>query len=104
MNMKKQKLNQLFELARTETAPEPSPDFAADVLRAVRREPAARRTEPLSVCEQLNRWFPRVALATAAVMLVCVAANYGLTAAGLPGLDDSMAQMSSQLFFNVEDL
>lgn len=102
--MKKPKLDRLFELARTEKVPAPAPDFAADVLRAVRREPAARRAETASVFEQLNRWFPRVALAAAAVMLLCVAADFGFTAAGMPELDDSAAQASAQLFFNVEDL
>ena len=102
--MKKPKLDQLFELARQETAPEPAPDFAADVLRAVRREPAAQRAATAPVFEQLNDWFPRVATAAAALMLLCVAADYGFTAAGVPELGDSAVQASSQLFFNVEDL
>lgn len=102
--MKKPGLDKLFELARTETAPEPPPDFAAGILRAVRREPAARRTETVSVFEQLNRWFPRAALTAAALMVLCLAADFGFTAAGMPELGDSVAQASSQLFFNVEDL
>ena len=41
--MNESKLKQLFESARKETAPAPPPDFAADVLRAVHREPPAKR-------------------------------------------------------------
>lgn len=102
--MKNSRLNKLFELARAETAPVPPPDFAADVLRAVRREPSCRPAGTLPVFEQLNGWFPRIAVAAAALMLLCVAADFGLTAAGMPELGDSVSQASAQLFFSVEEL
>ena len=102
--MKTPKLDKLFEVARARLAPPPPPDFAADVLRAVRREPTARWLEAASVFDSLNRWFPRVALTATALMILCVAADYGMTAAGLPELDDGVLQASSLFLFNVGNL
>jgi anti-sigma-K factor RskA len=102
--MNEKKLKQLFSAARQESVPMPAPDFVADVLRSVRQEMPSKLTDRFSIFEQLNRWFPRVALAASVVIILCVAADYGLTAAGLPELSDSISQASSQLFFDVEDL
>ena len=97
--MNKRKLNRLFELARKNTAPPPPEDFAADVLRAIHREPA---TAPgsISIFDQLNSWFPRIALAASAVIVVCIALDYGLTVAGVPSLSDGAAQLSAQWLLN----
>jgi hypothetical protein len=92
------KLKQLFASARRETAPLPPEDFAADVVRAVRREPPVATPETISIFDQLNLWFPRLALAASAVIVLCVAADYGLTVAGVPSLSDGVSQLSSQWF------
>jgi hypothetical protein len=102
--MNEKKLKQLFAAARQETAPPPSPDFAGDVLRAARREPPATAVELRSVWEHLDAMFTRTALAAVAVIILCVAADWGLTAAGLPGVNDGAAQVTSQYLFNAEDL
>ena len=94
--MNKRKLNRLFELARGEPAPVPREDFVADVLRAVRREPPVMAPEPLTISDQLNRLFPRLVFAAALVIVLCVAADFGLTAAGMPGLRDGLSQISAQ--------
>jgi len=94
--MNKRKLNQLFELARNEPVPAPPEDFAADVLRAIHREPRAAAPEALSIFDQLNLLFPRIAFAAATVIVLCVAADWGLTAAGMPGLSDGVSQISAQ--------
>jgi len=94
--MNERKLKQLFTTARQETAPTPPEDFAADVLRAVRREPPVAAPETISIFDQLNLWFPRLALAASVVIVMCVAADYGLTAAGVPGLSDGVSQLSAQ--------
>ena len=52
----------------------------------------------------MNGLFPRVGLAAAAVILLCVAVDLGLTAAGVPGVDDGTAQVASQYLFNSDDL
>jgi hypothetical protein len=94
--MNERKLKQLFAAARNEPAPVPSEEFAADVLRAVRRERQTPAPETISLFDQLNRLFPRLAWAAAVVMVLSVAADYGLTAAGLPGLNSGLAQLSAQ--------
>ena len=102
--MNQSKLDRLFAVARDQKAPEPPPGFAAEVLRAVRREPLPPRVESVSVLEPLNGWCPRAAAAAAALMLLCVGADYGFTAAGLPEPGDGAVPVSAQLFFNLEDL
>ena len=102
--MNQSKLDRLFAVARDQKAPEPPPGFAAEVLRAVRREPVSPRVESGSVFDQLNGWFPRAAAATAALMLLCLGADYGFTAAGFPEPGDGAVPASAQLFFNLEDL
>ena len=99
--MNEKKLNQLFAAARQDAAPTPPTDFAADVLRAVRREPA--RT-PWSVFDQLNLLFPRLALAAAAVIVLSVATDWTLTATGLPDIGDSAAQTTSSFPLEAEEL
>jgi len=93
--MNERKLKQLFISARQEAAPAPPEDFAEDVLRAVHREPPAT-PETISIFDQLNLWFPRVALAASAAIVLCVALDYGLTAAGVPSLSDGVSQLSAQ--------
>ena len=106
MKMNEKKLKQLFTAARNESAPAPAPGFAAEVLRAVHHEPPAVSADSLSMWEQLNGLFPRLALAAAVVILLCLAADWSLTAAGLPGVSDGAAQVTSQYLFNAnaEDL
>jgi anti-sigma-K factor RskA len=93
--MNEKKLKQLFAAARKETASAPSEDFAADVLRIIRRVPIAA-PETFSIFDQLNLWFPRIALAASAVIVLCLAADFGLTAAGVPNLGDGVSQLSAQ--------
>lgn len=102
--MNEKKIKQLFAAARNEPAPGVPPEFADDVLRAIRREQPSRSQWTFSLWENLNAWFPRVALAAAAVILLCLAADWGLTAAGLPGITDGTVQMTSQYLFDSEDL
>ena len=93
--MNARKLKRLFASARKEIAPAPPPDFAEDVLQAIRREPATE-PEPISISDQLNLWFPHVALMASAVIVLCIALDYGMTAAGVPSLSDGVSQLSSQ--------
>jgi hypothetical protein len=97
--MNEQKLKKLFAAARNETAPAPSADFAADVLRAVRREKQIEAAETFSVSDQLNLLFPKLAWAAVAMIALCVATDFGLTAAGVPNLSDGVSQISSEWLF-----
>ena len=102
--MNEKKLKSLFASARKESAPVPPMEFAADVVRAVRREPLSNPRSP-SIFDQLNFLFPRIALAAAGLIVLCIAADFGLTSAGLPEVGEGAAQVSAQfLFLDVEDL
>jgi hypothetical protein len=94
--MNEQKLKKLFAAARTESAPAPSEHFAMDVLRAIGREKPISPAETFSVFDQLNLLFPRFALAAAALIVLGIAADFGLTAAGVPNLSDGVSQVSAQ--------
>ena len=91
--MNERKLNQLFAAARNAAAPAPSENFESRVLREIRRAPAA---EAVSVFDELNRLFPKLAFAAVAVIAICVACEFALT---LPGLADGVAQLSDQWLF-----
>jgi hypothetical protein len=93
--MNDRKLKQLFASARKATAPTPPADFAADVLRMIRHEPPAAPAT-ISIFDQLNLWFPRLALAASAVIVLCLAADWGLAAVGVPSLSDGVSQLSAQ--------
>lgn len=95
--MNENKLKRLFEAARKETAPMVPTDFADGVLRAVRHEPTPRASAPFSIFEQLNYLFPRLALAAAAVIVLCTIGNFLL-----PGADDEMVSADQNL--SLEDL
>ena len=94
--MNEKKLKQLFAAARNETAPAPPEDFASDVLRAVRREPDSIQSQSISLVDQLNLLFVKIALAAVAIISLCVAVDLGLSAAGLPGIGDGLSQISAQ--------
>ena len=94
--MNQKKLKQLFAAARNNAAPAPPEDFAADVLRAIGREPAVVRLAAGSLLDQLNFLFPKIALAAAAIIVLCVAADFGLSAAGLPDLAEGLSQITAQ--------
>lgn len=102
--MKPKTLNRLFAAARNEMPPESPADFAAGVLRVVRREPPREAVTLPSVWAQLNALFPRVALAAAALIILCVAVDRGLTAAGLPDVANGAAAAAAQFTFDAEDL
>lgn len=100
--MNPKKLQHLFAAARREAPPSPPADFAGDVLRAIHNSPSAAvpsaPAPSLSLADQLNPLFPRIALAALAVIALGIAADYGLSAAGGPDLTDGMAQISAQWF------
>lgn len=100
--MNESKLKKLFAAARNEVPPAPSADFADDVLRAVRREPFGRAR--LSVLDQLNTLFPRLAMTAALIIFLCAAAELVFRTAGMPDPDDNMAQFSAQMDLNGDEI
>ena len=102
--MNEKKLKQLFAAARNDVAPQLPEGFADDMARLARREPAPARALVSSVWDNLNRLFPRLAAGAALIIVLCFAADRALTAAGVPGLADGAAQVTSQDLFAPEDL
>ncbi len=102
--MNEKKIKQLFTVARNEAAPLLPADFAADVLRAVCHEPKVAALPAVSPFDQLNFLFPRLALAAAAVIVLCVAADFGFTSAGLPESGDGATQWSAQFYLDEDAL
>src|SRR5215475_941747 len=96
--MNDRKLKQLFESARKEPSPTPPAGFDLQVMHAIRRE---EKVETVSLFDQLNLLFPRVAWAAAAVICLCVAGELATSALHVPNLTDGLTQFSDQWFFAV---
>jgi len=94
--MNERKWEQLFAAARNEATPAPSADFEAGVLRAIRGQRRTEKPEMFTIFDQLNLLFPRLAWAAAAIIVLSVVADWGLTTAGVPGLGDGVSQISAQ--------
>ena len=67
--MNDRKLNQLFTAVKNETPAAPDEGFDRLVMQQIQRNPA--RPE-LSISDVLGMWFPRLAVAAAAVIAICV--------------------------------
>ena len=93
--MNERKLKQLFGAARKETPPAPPEDFAQRVMQAVRRDAATPPAE-VTLFDQLNQLFPRIAWAAAVVLVLCVAGEL-VSSATQPSFND-VAQLSDQWF------
>lgn len=100
--MSTNKLNRIFKLARCAQAPAPSSDFENNVMRAIRREPPGRGAS--SLLDELGYLFPRLAWLAAAVIVLCLAADFGLGSAGGPDLDDGVSQVSEHWLFTSDGL
>ncbi len=94
--MNDNKMRKLFASASKEPSREPSADFAADVMRAVRRTSAP---EPVSVFGQLGDLFPRLAIASVVIIGLCVAADFCASAVERSDLTTGVAQLSEQWLF-----
>ena len=94
--MNERKWKQLLAVVRHEPAPGPSPEFEANVLRALHREGQAASPGTRSLFDQLNGLFPRLAWAAVVIIALSLAADWGLSAAGVPGLGDGVSQISAQ--------
>lgn len=97
--MKEKKLNQLIAAARKSAPPAVPADFANDVLRAVRREPAITSVAPHSLFEHLNFLFPRLALVAAILIVFCLTVHLTVS-----GPEEEAAQVTVDQNLGVEDL
>jgi hypothetical protein len=90
--MNDQRLNQLFRAAKKETSAAPAEGFDLLVMQQIRRDPTRHE---LTVSDVLGMWFPRLALAAAAVIALCAVGDY-VSSSSAPNLTDSAAQLSEQ--------
>jgi hypothetical protein len=90
--MNDNRLNQLFNATRRETPAAPTEGFELLVMQQIQRQPG--RMEP-SISDVLGLWFPRLAVAAAAIIAVCVIGDFMSSG---PSLSDSAAQLSVQYF------
>lgn len=88
--MNNRKLRELFGATKRQKPPTATEGFDLLVMQQIRRNPA--RFE-LSITDVLGRWFPRLVLAAAAVIALCVVTEFVSTG---PDLSDSAAQLSAQ--------
>jgi hypothetical protein len=94
--MNQRKIEKLFAAARNEATPAPSEHFATDVVRAIGCEKQMPPAETFLLFDQLNLLFPRFAWVAAAMIVLGVATDFGLTATGIPNLSDGVSQVSAQ--------
>jgi len=97
--MNEQKIQRLLAAARREAPPAPPDDFASHVTAAVRREPAR---EPGALFDQLDRLFPRLAVAALVVIGLCAAADLGHSLVAGPDLAEGVTQLCAQWQFPEE--
>ncbi len=94
--MNENKIQKLFASARKKQPPQPDADFSARVLRAVRREPVPAES---TVFGQLGELFPRLAIAAAVLIGLCIAADFCASAIEQPDLTSGVTQLSEQWLF-----
>lgn len=73
--MKDSKIQNLFRAARQEKAPDAPFGFHSSVLSAIRRDGTPRKAA-VSIFEQLNQLFPRLAAASLLIIGLCIATEY----------------------------
>ena len=95
--MNDKKLNALFRSVRKEPAPEPDPQFAGLVMRAIGW--GERTREPLSFSDQLDLLFPRIAIGATALICLCFIGDLLLTTFVQPDFSTSIAELSQQWLF-----
>jgi hypothetical protein len=90
------KLSFLFGSARSVPAPEPDVQFEGRVMRAISR---SGTMEASSFFDQLAGLLPRIAIATALVMSLCVGADLYLSCFVQRDFSASIAELSQEWLF-----
>ena len=91
-NLNDHKLGKLFAAVRKENPPTPAEGFEFVVMQAIKNEPAPRA---VTVFDQLNVLFPRLAGAAVVIIALCVAGDW-LAGGAQMNLTDGVTQLSQQ--------
>ena len=95
--MKQEKIDKLFKAARKEIAPSPADGFESRVVRSIRLEPVP---STVTLLDQLNLLFPKLAWVSVVFIAICVAGDFLSTSSQIPTLSDGMEQLSEQWLFS----
>ncbi len=98
MIMNEHKLQQLFASARKEATVTARPGFASHVLQAVRHE---AQLPPRTTFDELADFVPHLALAAAAILMLCLAADLLLGHFAPMDLASGVDSISEQWLFAV---
>ena len=96
--MNKDKLSRLLKRASEEQSPVPPVDFTWRVTQAIHHGPLLSNT----LFDQLNDLFPRLAVAAALVMCLCVITDFYFSAQDGTGLIPGVAQISEDWLFTTK--
>ena len=94
--MTNEKVNRLMRTGRNEAAPAPDATFDARVMGAIRR---SGHQEAVSLLDQINLLFPRVAWAAAAVIACCILVEVGVGMFSQSDISAKVAEISEQWIF-----
>ena len=94
--MKNNKLKRLLSSAKNESPPEAGLEFESRVMDAIRQEPSAR---PVSLLDQVNALFPRLAFASILAIVLCATADFVLTGSSTIDLTSGVSAISEDWLF-----
>ena len=89
--MKDSKIDRLLGSAAKDNSPPVPEDFATRVMRQVHRPD---KVESVSILDQINTWYPRLALGAGLAIAICLLAELGLSALEPDSLSENVAQAS----------
>lgn len=89
-------IKRLMDAARKDAPPSAPEGFAARVMRVVNREP---RALPMTLWEQLDAIFPKLAVGAAAVIAACLLADFCHSAMRPSDLSTGLNEISEQWLY-----
>ena len=92
------RLREMFRAAQKESAPEPPFAFSRSVVASIQRE--QREVSATSIFDLLNQLFPKVAIASFAIVAVCFASDLLITERD-SNLSTNFGQITEQWLFAV---
>jgi hypothetical protein len=98
--MNDDKLGKIFAAARKENPPAPATGFDFLVMQAIKHEPVPR---VVTMSDQLNALFPRLAWAAVVTIALCVAGDW-LAGGAQTSLTDGVTQLSQEWLLTSDGL
>ena len=99
--MNERKLQKLFDAARTDAAPAAPAHFESRVMREITS--GARESREVSLFDLLGAIFPRVTIAAASLIVLCIAGDL-LLSHKIGDISTAAAQLSEEWLIAANDL